>query len=142
MNNYVKWLVVVTLNAVVGFFLGGFSHTHHSTLHFVGMIAGVITWYFFYVSLDLYLLKTGRNNASRKLFLSAHLRIYLQFLFLPDMYAGLAAIMTVDFIGLGGLGNSFISSYSCTIFTGLYLSVFCSVIYLMVTGFDMRYNNK
>ena len=78
MNNYAKWLVVVTLNAVVGFFLGGFSHAHHSTLHFVGMIAGVITWYFLYVSLDLYLLKTGRNNASRKLFLSAHLRIYLQ----------------------------------------------------------------
>jgi len=127
MYMYFKWFVVVGLNSILGFMLGSEEGKGFE----IAMITGILTWYFVYVCFDNYLQKNGYINTSRKLFLSAVLRIPLQFFIMPDMYAGLAAIMTVDFIGLEN--NPFILTYSKTIFTGLYLSLMCSVIYLMIT---------
>lgn len=133
MNIYVKWFFIVGLNSVLGFLIG---HERNGLVHNVGMVSGVFTWYLLYLYLDIYLLKTGRQSISRRLFLSALLRIPLQFVAMVDMYAGLAAIFTVDFLGLSDLDNDFINSYSKTMFTGLYLSVICSVIYLIISGID------
>jgi len=130
MYMYFKWFVVVGLNATLGFMLGSEEGKGFE----IAMIGGVLTWYFVYLCFDNYLQKNGYINISRKLFLSAILRIPLQFLIMPDMYAGLAAIITTDFIGIEN--NSFLLIYSRTIFTGLYLSLMCSVIYLIITGIE------
>lgn len=134
MNIYTKWFLVVGLNSVLAFFLG---YENSNLTNVIGKIAGIATWYFLYVQLDLYLQETGRKHISRKLFLSAALRIPLQLAVLPDVCAGLAAIATVKNLGLGHFSDmAFISTYSTTIFTGLYLSVFCSLIYLIITAVD------
>jgi uncharacterized membrane protein len=138
-NIYTKWILIVGLNAVLGFILG---HETENYLHLLGMIAGVVTWFFIYLFMDKYLLKTGRTDMSRKLSLSAAFRIPLQFLFLPDVYAGLAAIVTLEFLGLHVMGGVvdgkwfFIESYFTTVFTGLYLSLMCALIYPIITQVD------
>jgi hypothetical protein len=132
-NIYTKWILIVGLNAVLGFILG---HETENYLHLLGMISGVVTWFLAYLFLDKYLQKTGRKNMSRKLSLSATLRIPLQFWFLPDMFAGIGALKTIHYIGLAALGSVFIKSYFATLFTGLYLSFICSIIYLIITGVD------
>lgn len=134
MNIYTKWFLVVGLNSVLPFFL---SYADSNLTSVIGKIAGIATWYFLYVHLDLYLQETGRKHISRKLFLSAALRIPMQLVVLPDMFAGLAAIETVEYLGLGDFSDmAFISTYSTTLFTGLYLSIFCLVIYFIITAID------
>jgi hypothetical protein len=65
--------------------------------------------------------------------MSSLLRIPLQFAMLPDMYAGMLAIETVRFIGLNNSSNGFFAAYITTIFTGLYLSFMCGVIYFLIS---------
>ncbi len=132
-NIYFKWILIVGLNAITGFVLG-FQSENYVVLS--GMILGVFTWYLLYLNLDLYLQKTGRKNLSRKLFLCAALRIPVQVMVFPDMYLGIAAIITVEYLGLTGSPNGFIDTYFNTLFTGLYLSVICSIIYAIITVID------
>ncbi len=134
-NIYTKWILIVSLNAVLGFILG---YEDGGYVHLIGMISGVVTWFLAYLFLDKYLQKTGRKNMSRKLSLSAALRIPLQLLAIPDVYAGMAAIWTIEMLGLGGVGvgGGFIESYCATVFTGLYLSFICSFIYLGISGVE------
>jgi len=136
MHLYFKWFVVVGLNATLGFMLGSEEGKDFE----IAMIGGILTWYFVYLCFDNCLQKNGYINISRKLFISAILRIPLQFLIMPDMYAGLAAIITTDFIGIEN--NSFLLIYSRTIFTGLYLSLMCSVIYLIITGIEKIWHRE
>ncbi len=131
MNIYVKWFLVVALNSILGFLIG---YKDGNTAYLVGMITGVFTWYFIYLFIDRYLQKKGRLDVGRKLLLSALLRVPLQLTTVPDVFAGIAAMATVEYLGLNPKGIGFIHSYSITIFTGLYLSVMCSVIYLIITG--------
>jgi hypothetical protein len=134
MNIYMKWLLIVCLNAIVGFYFGQFDS---GFAHLMGMISGILTWYFAYLYVDIHLRDTGRKQMSRKLMLSAILRIPLQLTVFPDMFAGVAAIGTVEYLGLDFFGSSeFISHYILTLFTGLYLSLLCSVIYGLITVVD------
>jgi hypothetical protein len=139
MNIYIKWFLIVVLNSILGFILG---YTEGDINHLIGMISGVVTWYFLYLFLDIYLQKTGRKNISRKLVLSAIFRIPLQLTVIPDTFAGLGAIETVHYLGLSVLDSNFIVSYSKTIFTGLYLSLLCSIIYFNITFVDGFRNRR
>ncbi len=132
MNQYVKWLLIVGLNSIVGFFWG--YGAGDGAGHVIGMIAGVLTWYLAYLSLDRYLLKTGRLHSSRKLVLSTSLSIPIQFTIYPNMLAGIAAFGTCETIGMSTGTSSFPLSYSLTLFTGLYLGVICLVMYGLVSA--------
>jgi len=129
MNIVTRWAVVVTLNAVVGFALG----YEHGIL---GMVFGVFTWFFIYLGFDLFLQKRGYVKASKRLFLCAVLRIFVQFIVFVDMYAGFFAIVTVEFFGVNNPTHGFIFSYLTTFFTGLYLSVICSFLYFLLSIID------
>ncbi len=132
-NIYFKWILLVGLNSITGFSLG-FQSANYVGLS--GMILGVFTWYLLYLNLDLYLQKTGRENLSHRLFLCAALRIPVQFMVFPDMYLGIAAILTVEYLGLTGSINGLIGTYFNTLFTGLYLSIICSIIFVIITAVD------
>lgn len=124
--NIYKWIIIVGLNAVLGFLLGA---KWHNLWFLVGIISGVISWLLFYIFLDQYLINTKRLQESKRLTLCASLRIPLQLTFYPDMYAGFAAIATIDFLGFKAINNPAVEGYLLTIFTGLYLSLICAIIY-------------
>lgn len=131
MNIYTKWLLIVGLNAILGFVLG----VKPSDAWFqVGIIAGVATWWLAYVCLDKYLIQIGCLAQSHRLALSALLRAPLQLTLLPEMYAGLAAMKTVEVLGISNLKIAVVDAYFLTIFTGLYLSFVCGLVYLFVSA--------
>lgn len=144
MNIYMKWFLIICLNSAITFYLGNKFYLHsmmdNQLVHMIAMIAGISTWYFSYVYLDFYLQKTGRQLVSLKLTLSISLRVPLQFTLLngfifgniwPDLIAAGLATTTSEYFGFFGPG--FMSSYTVTIFTGLYLSVYCTIIYGLIT---------
>lgn len=133
MNIYIKWGLVVALNSVLGFILG---YQSEKFIYLAGMISGVLTWFFIYLFFDMYLQKAGYKNASRKLFLCAVLRIPVQFVVFPDMYAGMFAKLTITYVGFIDVQNYFAEPYFSTVFTGLYLSVICSLLYFLISIFD------
>lgn len=130
MNMYIKWLLVVWLNTILGFLLG---YNGQGEQYFIGMVLGVMTWYVIYVFIDYLLKESGRERESRRLFLSALIRIPLQLVFVTDFYAGFAAASSLDFLGLDHHANRLLEAYLMTFFTGLYLSLFCGVIFLLVS---------
>jgi hypothetical protein len=135
MNIYLKWFLIVSLNSVSGFIWGtqGSDFTY-----LMGMISGVLTWYVVYLSLDVYLQKNEKTHLSRQLFLSALLRIPLQFLLIPDMIAGIGALHIIDYFGIASF--SFFASYAATLLTGLFLSGFCVIIFLLINAVNqLRY---
>jgi hypothetical protein len=133
MNIYLKWLLIVGLNSVAGFFWG--AGLEKGIEHWAGMIAGVATWYFAYLALDSYLHQIGRLDISRRLVISTSLRIPLQLTLYPDMIAGMVAIWTCEeLLGLGRGFSQFVFSYSLTFFTGLYLGIICAVLYGLVSA--------
>lgn len=131
MNILIKWFLVVWFNTILGFLLG---YNGKGELYLTGMVLGVMTWYFIYVLVDYLLRKSGREKESRRLFISALIRIPLQLCFITDFYAGFAAAFTVDFLGLNSNGDTLIDAYLMTLFTGLYLSLFCGVIFLLIVA--------
>jgi hypothetical protein len=130
MNILVKWFLVVWFNTILGFLLG---YNDKGELYLTGMVLGVMTWYFIYVSVDYLLRESGREKESRRLFISALIRIPLQLCFITDFYAGWAAASTLEFLGLNSNENILIDAYGMTFFTGFYLSLLCCVIFLIVT---------
>jgi ABC-type Na+ efflux pump permease subunit len=130
MNILIKWFLVVWLNTILGFLLG---YNGGGKLYLTGMVLGVMTWYFIYVLIDYLLRASGREKESRRLFISALIRIPLQLCFVTDIYAGFAATFTLDFLGLDRHGNALLDAYLMTFFTGFYLSLFCGVIFLIIT---------
>lgn len=130
MTMLIKWFVVVWLNSILGFLLG---YDGKGQEQVIGMVLGVMTWYFIYVVVDYLLKESGREKESRRLFISALIRIPLQLCFVTDFYAGFAATFTLDFLGLDNHGNTLLTAYLMTFFTGFYLSFFCGVIFLIVS---------
>jgi hypothetical protein len=138
MKFYLKWFLIVGFNSISGFFWG--YHVNKTPEQWLGTIVGVLTWYLIYLSLDKYLLKKGKVNASRKLVLSTSLRIPLQLTIYPDFFAGIAAIATCDFLGLHKGVDGFFASYCITAVTGLYLGVICLFLYIVVSGYQSLRN--
>ncbi len=130
MNIFIKWFVVVWLNSILGFLLG---YDGKGQEQLIGMVLGVMTWYFIYVFVDYQLKKSGCEKESRRLFISAMIRIPLQLCFVTDFYAGFSAAFTLEFLGLDNYGNTLLTAYLMTFFTGFYLSFFCSAIFLLIT---------
>lgn len=133
MKAQVKWAVIVGLNSVLGFIFGNIPGDYPFLL---GILSGIFSWFVAYLCLNKYLIKTGRIKQSRKLALCAIFRIPLQLTFFPDMFAGIFAASTIEFLGFSNLDNRFFDAYSATIFTGLYLSILCSVIYLLISAVE------
>lgn len=133
MNTRFKWAIIVSLNSIYGFISGDL---HGGQPFWLGMVLGVFSWFIIYFYFDKSLIEKGLKNQSRKLTLCAIFKIPLQITFIPDAFAGLLAMETVRFIGFTNLGSTFIDAYATTMFTGLYLSILCSVIYLLITGVD------
>jgi hypothetical protein len=131
MNILIKWFLVVWFNTILGFLLG---YNGKGQLYLTGMVLGVMTWYFIYVLVDYLLRESGREKESRRLFISALIRIPLQLCFVTDFYAGWAAASTLEFLGLNSNENILIDAYGMTVFTGFYLSLLCGVIYLVITA--------
>jgi hypothetical protein len=128
-NIYTKWTIIVGLNSILGFFLGS---KWNQTWFQVGIALGVISWLFAYIILDKYLINAKRLQESKRLTICACLRIPLQLTFFPDMYAGILASVTVEFIGIKVFNSAIIEAYFLTIFTGLYLSFICAAIYFFL----------
>lgn len=126
----IKWFLVVWLNSILGLLLG---YDGKGQDQVIGMVLGVMTWYFIYVVVDYLLKESGREKESRRLFISALIRIPLQLCFVTDFYAGFSAAFTLDFLGLDNHGNTLLTAYLMTFFTGFYLSFFCGVIFLLIT---------
>jgi len=139
MNIYIKWFLIVAINSITGF---TFGLNAQGLTNISGMIAGILSWYLIYLNIDLFILRKGHKNISKKLFISAVIRAPLQLFTTPDILAGIGAIHTVQFLGLDYFGGPFASAYSLTIFTGLYLSVFCSAIFLIISTFEYAFLNK
>lgn len=129
MNIFIKWFAVVWLNTILGFLLG---YNGRGEEHLSGMILGVMTWYFIYVFIDYLLKESGREKESRRLFLSALIRIPLQLTVVPDMSAGMAAIFTLQVLGLDN-EIEIVNAYLMTVFTGFYLSLLCGVIFVLIS---------
>ena len=111
----------------------------------LGMVLGVLTWLTVYIYIDKLLISSGRSLESKRLTTCAALRIPLQLTFFPDLFAGLAASATLEYIGVqyllqyinGGIFDYFVlTAYFLTIFTGLYLSIICGIIYLILSTID------
>jgi len=139
MHTYIKWFLIVAINSISGFVFG---LNDQGLTNIPGMVAGILTWYFIYLNIDLFLLRKGHKNLSKKLFISAIIRAPLQLFTLIDLFAGIGAMQTVQFLGLDYFGGPFFSAYSLTIFTGLYLSVICSAIFLAISIFEYVFLNR
>ena len=138
MNIYLKWAIIVGLNSLSGWFYG-MQLGSASYAYILGMAMGTVTWVFIYLCLDGYFLQKGNKLASRKLTLSASLRIPTQVFMLPDMLAGQAAIVTLEVLGISGIESGdkrLLDSYLLTVLTGLYLSLTCLPIFGMLSFVD------
>lgn len=129
MNIYLKWSLIVGLNSILGFFLG--AKWEYGWFQ-IGMILGILSWLLAYISLDKYLLNTGRTQESKRLSICTTLRIPLQLTIYPDMFAGWIAFATIELIGVKAFDSLIIEAYFLTIFTGLYLSLICTFIYFFL----------
>ncbi len=136
-NIYLKWLVIVGLNSISGFYWG--SQVTHIP-YYLAMVSGVATWYVIYLLLDMYLLKSSREDLSRKLWISAALRIPLQFFIFPDMLSGMAALYVVEFFVIDE--KFFLAFYAVTILTGLFLSIFCGALFSIIYGIEKFRNRR
>jgi hypothetical protein len=139
MNILIKWFLVVWLNTILGFLLG---YNGKGELYLTGMVLGVMTWYFIYVLVDYILRESGREKESRRLFISALIRIPLQLIYVTDFYAGWAAASTLEVLGLNSNENILIDAYCMTVFTGFYLSLLCGVIYLLIIFFGKLFESR
>lgn len=133
MNVYIKWGFVVSLNSLLGLFLG-FSISSGSEKHILGMIVGVTTWSFIYIAFDSYLLRKGLHGASKRLLITALIRACLQFTFYIDFYAGMLALFILDSFNIALYQSLFLYAYCATVLTGFILNLLCGLIYLIVYG--------
>lgn len=124
-----KWFVVVWFNSIYGFLIG---YRNQGKEYFLGMFLGVMTWYLIYVFIDYLLIASGKEKESRRLFLSAVIRIPLQLLAV-DVFAGIAAVSTLQFLGVVSNANLLVDAYLMTILTGFYLSILCGFIFLLIS---------
>lgn len=137
MNRKLKWIFVISLNSILGFYFGlSSSQNDQFTFKISGMVCGIATWSLIYIYTDFLLRNLGKTQLSDRLFLSAILRIPTQFFLYPEIFAGgLSLYMLESVLGLAN-ANIFIQSYTLTLLTGFFLSLLCSVIFLAVTIFD------
>jgi hypothetical protein len=137
-------MLIVSLNTIAGFFWGG--HVEKGYQHWVGMIAGVLTWYIIYVVFDRHLIKKGLIEFSKKLNISAILKIFTQLTVYPEFFSGYVAYFTLDVLRkfvFTSMEDGFFFSYLLTFLTGFYLSLMCAVIFGLVSlFFYLRKRNK
>lgn len=133
MKRYGSWAIIVSLNAIVGFFIGGSESD--TIAQWAGMILGVATWFCIYVYVDGLFIAAGLTHLSKKLKLSAILRIPIQLTVYPDMWAIFLATFTLDWLNILQDGSGFLVYYFQTVLTGLYLSVICALIFLILSIF-------
>lgn len=137
MNRKLKWILVITLNSILGFYFG-LSSTQNDQFIFkiVGMLCGIATWSLIYIYTDFLLRKFGKTQLSDRLFLSAILRIPTQLFLYPEVLAsGLSLYILESMLGLAN-ANIFIQSYTLTLLTGFFLSLLCAFIFMAITIFD------
>jgi len=137
MQRYGSWAYIVGLNSMVGFTIGG-DWFHGALPHWMGMIFGVITWYFIYVFVDNIFLSSGNTYASDKLMRCAQLRIFIQLTWYPDLFAAILAVLTFQYLAsfFGDYReDGFWFFYFTTVITGFYLSIMCAVIFLLLDLF-------
>jgi hypothetical protein len=127
LNLCAKWFVIVWLNSIMGFLLGYNGQSNY----LFGMVAGVMTWFVIYLAVDSYLLAKDREKLSKRLTLTAVLRVPLQITFYPDFMAGVVAMMTFETLGL--VKGGFVEAYAMTLFTGFYLSLMCACIFAVIS---------
>lgn len=137
MNIYLKWILIVGLNSIAGFIWGNQIISGYQ--HWLGMLAGVLTWYGIYVMLDRSLIKNGLTEISKKLTISASIRIMTQITIYPEMLAGIVAFSIVEALAPASREGDFLHSYALTFFTGFILSLLCAILFLLVSlGFYLR----
>lgn len=140
LNIYWKWLLIVSLNSVSGFYWGGYVT---GNADYLSMLLGVLTWFAIYLGLDNWLLNRARTDLSRRLRISATARIPLQLLVFPDVYAGMVAVFILQFFGFKA--SSLLGTYLLTLVTGLLLSLFCALIFVLISvscKLSMRRHNR
>lgn len=127
---YLKWTVLVWLNAIVGLILGG---SGVNVAHDIGIFLGVCVFIPLYALLDNYALKTGNVNLQQSLLIGVILRACLQMIVVVDLVAGILAsaivgwVFGLDVVGLEAYDNvlsesGFWYGFLMTITTGAILS--------------------
>lgn len=140
-----RWTGVVLLNSVVGLYFGlGMSDT---TGGYFGVVLGIAIWLVLYVIADYQLLKFNKPALSRRLTYSALLRSVLQCYPMLDLFVGLFAIGTYEWLFSASInitGSSdplphprvrvdFNVTLILTLLTGLYLSVVCALFFVIIS---------
>lgn len=119
-NLYLKWTVLVWLNAIVGLILG---MADRGVAHNVGVCLGVCVFIPIYVLLEDYAIKTGNLKLQKSLLIGVIIRACLQLIVVVDMGAGILAHTIVNALfGFGIDSRGFLSGFLLTVTTGAILS--------------------
>ncbi|MBV7435207.1 hypothetical protein KRX19_09250 [Cardiobacteriaceae bacterium TAE3-ERU3] len=132
------WILWVIVNAITSFFWAVFLG--NSLPYLAGILSGVVCFIVFYTLLDGYLAKHQHFSGQRALVRGVYIKAGLQVLnlfainnlppFIPEIWAGSAAIMLVD--KLVHESDSFLFALLTTLLTGAFLSVIVGAISLVI----------
>ena len=128
------WILWVVVNAVASFFWAVFLG--NSLSYLAGILTGIACFIVFYTFVDGYLAKHQHFAGQRALVRGVYIKAGLQLLnllaindlspFIPEVWAGSAAIMLVD--KLIYESDSFLFALLTTLLTGAFLSVIVGAI--------------
>jgi hypothetical protein len=124
---WLKWSLIVWLNAALSFFLALNSYPHW--MDRAAIIAGIFTFVLGYIIVDQHLVNSGRTHLSKALFWGASLKVLTQFFPHIEILTGLLAVAFVR----GVFGEiTFLSAYLTTILDGLLLSLLVAMITVLL----------
>ena len=131
---FLKWTLLVTLNAVMGFIAGVLTE-HDSLADILAMISGIVTFICAYTAIDLWLVSNGRTELSRSLKTGVIVKMIMQVLPGVEVGAGAVAQKFVGLVGLEkgtiaqhGFPRAFLRTYVETDVVGVVLSAVVAVI--------------
>lgn len=128
MSPWLKWTLIVWLNAVFSCYVAFDAYPHFADR--MAVVCGVFSFVVFYVLTDQHLLLEGKDALSKALGLGALLKALTQFYPSLEMLTGMLATAFVHSV----MGETvFISVYFITLVDGLLLSLLVAIITLLLS---------
>ncbi|MDP3840019.1 MAG: hypothetical protein Q8Q54_13970 [Methylococcales bacterium] len=124
---FLKWTLLVWLNAAFSFFLA--LGEHSQPVDIAGIICGVFTFVGIYTALDYYLIKIQAVKLGKSLFNTVLVKALTQFYPMIEIGTGMLSTGFIENIGLNNL--PFISNYLTTLTDGILLSIVVALFMLI-----------
>jgi hypothetical protein len=124
---FLKWTLLVWLNAAFSFFLALGEHSQPADRS--GIICGVFTFVAVYTFIDYYLINRQAIKLRKSLFNTVLVKAFTQFYPAIEMGTGILSTAFIENIGLNNI--PFLSTYLITLTDGILLSIVVALFMLI-----------